>query len=271
MADHEDTWLPDPRLLQGRVALVPGGAGRIGEATSRTLAASGASVVVMDYDGERAESVASAITASGGVATSLAADLRDREQCVGAVEQTVAAHGRIDVLANVAGGMSSLASWRPLVEWTDEAWDTILHLNLGYVFWLCRAAIPRMAAGGGGTIVNVASIAGVFGSLNQSAYGAAKAGLIHLTKTLASECGPSNIRVNAVAPGVTLPEGAQGSMGEAAFDSVINVTPLRRLTRPENIARSILFFASPMSEAVTGQLIIVDGGVSSNFPYPSVH
>src|SRR5262249_27637801 len=154
--------------------------------------------------GERAEAVTGDIAASGGTAVPLVVDLRDRDACAAAVDRAIDALGTIDILANVAGGMSKHAEWKPLVEWDDDAWDAIVHLNLRYVFWLCRAVIPRMQERGTGAIVNVTSIAGVFGAPDQSAYGAAKAGLINLTKTLALECGPSGIRVNAVSPGVTL-------------------------------------------------------------------
>ncbi len=124
-----------------------------------------------------------------------------------------------------------------------------------------------MKAAGGGAVVNVASIAGAFGSPNQSAYGAAKAGLISLTKTLALECGPAGIRVNAVSPGVTLTKEAQAAMPEASRASFTNMTPLRKLGTPEDIARAILYFASPMSQHVSGQMLFVDGGISASFPY----
>jgi 2-hydroxycyclohexanecarboxyl-CoA dehydrogenase len=255
--------------LKGQVALVAGGAGRIGEATTQALAAAGATVVVMDYDQERTQALADQVTAAGGTALAVVADLREEEACQAAVDQVVADQGGIDILANVAGGMASHAPWRPLTEWPTPAWEAIMHLNLGYVFWMCRAAIPALQARGGGAIVNVASVAGQFGSPNQSAYGAAKAGLIQLTQTLAVECGPAGIRVNAVSPGVTLPPAAQAGLG-AANEVWSAATPMGRLGQPEDIARVVLFFASPMSQHVTGQVLAVEGGISSNFPYPGL-
>jgi NAD(P)-dependent dehydrogenase (short-subunit alcohol dehydrogenase family) len=256
-------------VLKGQVALVVGGAGRIGEATTQALAAAGATVAVMDYDRERTEAVAGQVSAAGGNAVPILADLREEEACRAAVDTVVSECGGIDILANVAGGMAQHAPWRPLPDWTTAAWDAIMHLNLGYVFWLCRAAIPALTARGGGSIINVASVAGQFGSPNQSAYGAAKAGLIQLTQTLAVECGPASIRVNAVSPGVTLAPAAQAALGPAN-ETWSTVTPLRRLGYPEDIARVVLFFASPLSEHVSGQVLAVEGGISSNFPYPGL-
>ena len=270
MTDEWSGWRPGDEFLQGKVAVIAGGAGGIGEATTRVLAAAGAAVVVIDNEREHAEGVSRSVASSGGTALPLVADLRDEAACSDAIDRARAEQGAIDILANVAGGMHAHAEWRPLRQWTNEAWDAIVHLNLGYVFWMCRAAIPVMEAGGGGAIVNVTSIAGSFGSPNQSAYGAAKAGLIQLTKTLALECGPSGIRVNAVSPGVTLTPAAMETMPEQARTTLSRVTPMQRLGRPEDIARAVLFFASPMAEHVTGQMLPVDGGVSVTFPYPGI-
>jgi NAD(P)-dependent dehydrogenase (short-subunit alcohol dehydrogenase family) len=266
-SDDWSGWLPDHGLLRGQVGLVAGGGGGIGEATSRILAAAGATVAVVDYDHDGAERVARRIVSSGGKALPLVADLREEKECAGAVERVVSELGGIDVLTNVAGGMSRHAPWRPFHEWPTDTWDAIVHLNLRYVFWMCRAAIPAMEQRGGGAIVNVASIAGAFGSPNQSAYGAAKAGLINLTKTLALEYGPVGIRVNAVSPGVTLTREARAAMDVAARTSYSDMTPLRELGEPEDIARAILYFASPMAHHVTGQMLLVDGGIGVNFPY----
>src|SRR6185436_1761812 len=126
---------------------------------------------------------------------------------------------------------------------TTEEWDAIVHLNLRYVFWLCRGVIPHMEARGGGSIVSVTSISGVFGAPNHSAYGAAKAGLIHLTKTLAVEYGRMGIRVNAVSPGACLTPAS--GMDELTGAAIGKTLPLKRVGRPDDIARAMLFFASP--------------------------
>lgn len=263
-------WQPGEPLLAGRVAIVAGGGRGIGEATSRTLSAAGAAVAVVDVEAERAEAVAAALRAEGGAAVPVVADLRDEDAGAAAIETAVAALGGPDVLVNVAGGMTGLAEWRHLEHWSTDEWDRVLHLNLRYVFWLCRAAIPRMTARGGGSIVNVTSISGVFGAPNHSAYGAAKAGLIHLTQTLAVEHGRHGIRVNAVSPGAVVTPATEATVDPARRATLAAATPLQRPGRPEDIARAILYFASPMSDYVTGQMLLVDGGIGSKFPLGGV-
>jgi NAD(P)-dependent dehydrogenase (short-subunit alcohol dehydrogenase family) len=260
-------WRPDGELLRGQVAVIAGGGGGIGAATSRMLAAAGAAVAVVDNDREAAEDLAATIASSGGNALAFEADLRDEAACGDVIDRAARSFGAIDILANVAGGMSRHAQWKHTRDWTTESWDIILQLNLRYVFWVCRAVIPAMEQRGGGSIVNVTSIAGAFGSPGQSAYGAAKSGLMNLTKTLAVECGQLGIRVNAVSPGVTLTDAALAQLSEEARVGLTRTTPLRTLGRPEDIASAIAFFASPMARHVTGQMLLVDGGVSVNFPY----
>jgi NAD(P)-dependent dehydrogenase (short-subunit alcohol dehydrogenase family) len=260
-------WLPDGGLVKGQVALVAGGAGGIGEAVSRILAAAGASVVVADFDAARAEAVSASLAADGGSALAVTADLRDEAAVAGAVERAAEWGGRLDILANIAGGMHAHAPWGLLRDWTTESWDAIIQINLRYVFWACRAAIPVLEARGGGAIVNVGSVAALSASPGQSAYGAGKAAVLQLTKTLAVECGPSRIRVNAVSPGVTLTPPARVAMAGEQGAAFRAATPLRDLGTPEDIARAVLFFASPMSAHITGQELTVDGGISVNFPY----
>ena len=260
-------WAADPRLLDGPVVLVAGGAGGIGNATSRALAASGAIVVIADREIAAARDLAAAIVGGGGRADALEVDLFDEAACTAMVQQAAERHGGLDALVNVAGGLKKHAPWAEVRFWTTEAWDAIFDLNLRYVFWSCRAAIPLLEERGGGAIVNIASLNAEVGNPNQSAYGAAKAGLVNLTKTLAGECGPLGIRVNAVAPGMTLTEAAAQRVNGAVAERLTAVTPLRRLGTPDDIARVIVFFASPMAGFVTGQLLLVEGGVSVNYPY----
>jgi 3-oxoacyl-[acyl-carrier protein] reductase len=263
-------WQPGEPLLAGKVAVVAGGGRGIGEATSRMLSAAGAAVAVVDVETDRAEAVATSLRAGGAMAIPVTADLRDEGQCQAAIDHSVDELGGLDVLANVAGGMSQQAEWRHLEHWSTAEWDAVVHINLRYVFWLCRAAIPHMQARGGGSIVSVTSISGVFGAPNHSAYGAAKAGLIHLTKTLAVECGRSGIRVNAVSPGAIATPATEATMSAERKATLARATPLQRPGAPEDIARAILFFASPMAEYVTGQMLLVDGGVGSKFPLGGV-
>lgn len=263
-------WQPGDPLLAGRVALVAGGGRGIGEATVRILSAAGAAVAVLDVEADRAETVAASLRATGAMAIPLVADLRDEDACAAAVDLAVTELGAVDVLANVAGGMTNQAEWRHLEHWSTDEWDRVVHLNLRYVFWLCRSVIPVMIERGGGSIVNVTSISGVFGAPNHSAYGAAKAGLIHLTKTLAVEHGRSGIRVNAVSPGAVATPATDAVVSEARKATLAAATPLQRPGRPDDIARAVLYFASPMSDYVTGQMLLVDGGIAAKFPLGGV-
>jgi NAD(P)-dependent dehydrogenase (short-subunit alcohol dehydrogenase family) len=251
---------------------VAGGGRGIGEATSRILAAAGARVAVLDVEEDRAHAVATAIIADHGSdrAVPIVADLRDEDACARAVGEAASTLGGLDVLANVAGGMSQLAQWRHLEHWSTEQWDAVTHLNLRYVFWLCRVAVPHLRARGGGAIVSVASISGVFGSPNHGAYGAAKAGLIQLTKTLAVEHGREGIRVNAVSPGAIATPATEAQMSPERRATLARALPLQRPGAPEDIARAVLFLASPMAAYVTGQMLLVDGGVSAKFPLGGV-
>jgi NAD(P)-dependent dehydrogenase (short-subunit alcohol dehydrogenase family) len=273
MAPSRNEWTPEPGLLAGQVALIAGGAGGIGDATSRVLAAAGASVVIADRELEAGERLAAELTEAGGSARAIEVDLMDEAACAAMVDRAVTAFGGIDILANVAGGLRKHAPWAHLAEWTTENWDAIFDLNLRYVFWVCRAAIPVLQARGGGAIVNITSINGTTGNPNQSAYGAAKAGLINLTQTLAGECGPLGIRVNAVSPGMTLTAAAATTVPQDIQARLSAATPLQRLGRPDDIARAVLFFSSPMSEFVNGQMLLVEGGISVNYPYfaPGTH
>jgi 3-oxoacyl-[acyl-carrier protein] reductase len=260
-------WVPGRPLLEGKVALVAGGGGQgIGGATARTLAAAGAAVAVVDLEEERARDVRDAIVAAGGRAVPVVADVLDESQSAAIVDAAVSTYGGLDVLVNVAGGMNVFGNWSPLTEWTSQQWDAVVGLNLRYHFLLCRAAIPKIAERGGGAIVNVTSISGVFGSPNHSAYGAAKAGLIHLTKTLAVEVGRLGIRVNAVSPGAVATPATADRITPERQEEMRRTTPLQRAGVPEDIARAVLFFASPMADYVTGQMLLVDGGVAQKFP-----
>jgi 3-oxoacyl-[acyl-carrier protein] reductase len=255
-------------LLDGKVAIVAGGGGGgIGAQVSRTLAGAGAAVAVVDIERERAEAVCKEIDAAGGRSAAIAADLRDPASARAIVSTARSTFGRIDALANVAGGMHQHAAWRPLTQWSEEDWDRIVSINLRYVFLLCRAVIPVMIEQGeGGSIVNITSISGVFGAPNHAAYGAAKAGLIHLTKSLCLEYGRYGIRCNAVSPGVVQTAAVASALSEEGRADLGRTIPLRRAGRPDDIAQAVLFFASPLSSYVSGQMLLVDGGVSARFP-----
>jgi NAD(P)-dependent dehydrogenase (short-subunit alcohol dehydrogenase family) len=194
------------------------------------------------------------------------ADVLDEARSEPIVDAAVDTFGGLDVLVNVAGGMNVFGNWAPLTDWTSAQWDAVVGLNLRYHFLLCRAAIPRLAERGGGAIVNVTSISGVFGAPNHAAYGAAKAGLIHLTKSLALEVGRLGIRVNAVSPGAVSTPATADRLTPERRQEMERTTPLQRAGVPEDIARAVLFLASPLADYVTGQMLLVDGGVGAKFP-----
>jgi 3-oxoacyl-[acyl-carrier protein] reductase len=253
------SWHPD--LLAGQAAVVAGGGRGIGAAVARTLAIAGAAVCVIDVEIDRASEVVDEVTASGGRAMAAQAELRDPQQVEAAINLAVAAFGGVNVLVNVAGGMHAYAPWRRLGDWDEDTWDEIVERNLRYVFLTTRAVLPHLLAPGtGGSVVNIASISGETSAPNHTAYGAAKAGLTNLTRTLAVEYGPDQIRFNAVAPGsVATPAVADRVTGNSA-------APLQRWATPEDIANAVVFLASPLASYITGQTLLVDGGATANFP-----
>ena len=255
-------------LLAGKTVIVAGGGGSgIGAEISRVLAGAGASAVVVDIEPGRAATVCERIEAAGGSAHAMVVDLRDSSAAPAILDAAREVFGRVDVLVNVAGGMHAHAPWRPLVRWQEDDWDRVFEINLRYVFLLCRAVISAMIEqGSGGSVVNITSISGVFGAPNHSAYGAAKAGLIHLTKSLCLEGGPYGIRCNAVSPGAVETAAVSSAM-DAQREGVRRATPLGRAGSPDDIAQAVLFFASPMSAYVSGQMLLVDGGAAARFPF----
>jgi 3-oxoacyl-[acyl-carrier protein] reductase len=247
-----------------RVALITGGAGGLGSVVAARLAAEGATVVVADLHPDAAEAAAAtAAEGRSGAAYGLGLDVADP----GSVERAFAAvdrrSGRIDVLVNLAGG--SLDTPRDLGAIGPGDFDLVVAVNLRGTFLCCQAAAPRMAATGGGAIVNVSSIGGRSPSpVTGVAYAAAKAGVLGLTRRLAREVGPLGIRVNTVAPGLFLSgprlRGMWDGLAEAERREVLEAIPLRRMPELEEAARPILFLASDDASYVTGAVLDVNGG-----------
>jgi 3-oxoacyl-[acyl-carrier protein] reductase len=242
--------------LKDRVALITGAGQGIGRTTALTFAREGAIVAVADVNMAAATAVAAEIAQADGQAKAIFLDVRRAESVEMAVATVMQSFGRIDVLVNNAG-ITRDARMQKL---SEEQFDAVIDVNLKGV-WLCAKAVtPHMIAGGGGAIINAASIVGLYGNFGQTNYVAAKAGVIGMTKTWARELGPNNIRVNAVAPGFTATE-MIATVPEKVLDSVKERTPLRRLARPEDIANAYLFLASDESSFVTGITLSVDGGL----------
>lgn len=243
--------------LDGRVALVTGGARGIGAAIARRLGALGAAVGIVDLD--LAAARATAATLPNGRA--FGADVGDYEQVRSAAAGVIAAYSRIDVLVNNAG-------WdrlQPFLENDPPLWDKLISVNLKGVLNCCHAVLPHMVERGSGRIVNVASDAGRVGSSGEAVYSACKGAVISFTKALARETAGASVTVNCVCPGPTetplLEEIRSEETGEKVIEAIVRATPLRRLARPEEIAEAVAFFAAG-ADFVTGQVLSVSGGLT---------
>jgi NAD(P)-dependent dehydrogenase (short-subunit alcohol dehydrogenase family) len=245
--------------LGGRVAVVTGGGTGIGRATALLLAEHGADVVVASRRAPNLEKVAAEVRERGRRALAVPTDVRDPDQCRRLIDRAAAELGRIDVLVNNAGG-----SWaRPLEEWDLEGWENMLNLNLRSVFLLCQAAAPHLLRQGKGAIVNVSSGAGELGLPYVAPYGAAKAGVNNLTRTLAGAWGPRGIRVNCIAVGAVKSEGfvrAMQRIGRDPDQVARRSNAVGRAGAPEEIAWPILFLASDAASFLSGETIYVGGG-----------
>jgi 3-oxoacyl-[acyl-carrier protein] reductase len=253
------------RPLNGMNALIIGGGGvGIGRAISRAFGAAGATVAVADLDPERSGEATEELAASGVRTAALAGDVRSRAALDEFVSQTVAAFGRLDTLVTVVGGQVAFVPAVRLHEMSDDDWDLAYEMNLRYVVRAARAAIQAfLAQGGGGSIVSVGSVTGVMAAPMQAGYGAAKAGLASLAKTVAAEYAADGIRMNVVACGAI----ATAAAKSADVDGEVPEIPMGRLGAPLDAAAAAVYLASPLSSYVTGQSLVVDGGVTVRGPF----
>ena len=253
--------------LGGKVAFVTGAAGAIGSVIARRLAENGAAVVVADINLKGAEQVAA--TLSGAMAC--AVDIRDEPSIAAAIAQTVERFGRLDILVNTAG-VNTLAHRVDIDAFPSAEWDRITGIDLDGLFLMSRhALVPMLAAGRGGRIVNIASVVGLAAMRLQSPFVAAKAGIIHLTRSMALELGPKGIAANAIAPGSVMTEltkqlfcGADGKFA-GKTEAFMRHIPLGRPARPEEIAEATLFLSSSAARFINGQTLAVDGGWTAGF------
>jgi meso-butanediol dehydrogenase / (S,S)-butanediol dehydrogenase / diacetyl reductase len=246
------------RRLEGKVAVVTGGSGGIGSATLRRFVQEGAAVICADVDDEAGEKVVSEL---GDRAVYQHTDVADRAQVTAAVETAVDRFGRIDVLFNNAA--TSTGGY--IGDLDADGWERSLRVMLTASLYGMQAAIPHMLAQGGGSIISTASIYGLVSSPGIAPYATAKAGLINLTRTAAVEYGRRNIRVNAICPGVVETRMFEQTLaiGLKTREQVAEMHALGRTIRPEEIANLVLFLASDESSAITGQAIVIDGGLLS--------
>jgi NAD(P)-dependent dehydrogenase (short-subunit alcohol dehydrogenase family) len=247
----------DPPLpLAGQTALVTGAAQGLGYAAAARLAADGASVALLDRDGDMLEAAANALGAQGFIVLSHTVDLTDEEGVRAAVAAVLSTKGRIDVLVNNVG----IYPHRPFEELTYAEWRHVLAVNLDSVFLCTHAVYPAMRERGYGRIVNVSSSTFFIGYPGLAAYIASKGGIIGFTRALASEAGPHGITVNAVTPGLIATEGVLGGEEAGLFDEIVPQQALPRRGEPEDIGECIAYLASPAAGFITGQTINVDGG-----------
>ena len=248
-------------VLDGRRALVTGGASGIGRATAQVLAGEGAAVGVADIDVTGADEVAAAIRATGASAVAIGCDVADGRDCERAIASAVQQLGGLDILVNCAGVIRRA----DVVETTEEEWDRVMAVNVRSVFLTGKYAIPVMAAAGGGAIVNIGSGWGLKGGDRAASYCASKGAVVNLTRAMAIDHGPQGIRVNCVCPGDTdtamlRSEARQLGVEEEAFLIGSADRPLARLGTPEDIARAVVYLASDAAAWVTGSTLVVDGG-----------
>ena len=247
--------------LAGKKALVTGGASGIGRATAELFAQEGSWVALADIDAGRGREVVGGILDSGGKAIFIPIDVSQENDCRRAVSQVDEAFGGIDILYNGAGIIRRATA----VELDEGDWDLVMDVNAKSVYLMCKHVIPVMHREGGGVIVNTASGWGLVGGPKAVAYCAAKGAVVQLTRAMAIDHGPDNIRVNCVCPGDTdtpmLRAEAQ-QLGQAESDFMLDAAdrPLQRVGSPEEIAAAILYLVGDASSFVTGTTLVVDGG-----------
>jgi NAD(P)-dependent dehydrogenase (short-subunit alcohol dehydrogenase family) len=259
MTRTDESLVPDYRSLldlSGRGFVVMGAGQGIGRQAAHALAGMGARLICVDKVADLAHEVAAEVEG-----TAVVADATTRAGVESAVGRATSDFGRLDGLVDIIG----LAQWRELIDIDDEAWDLEFDNCLRHAFLGMQVAARSMRDTGGGVLAFVASISGVASAPNHAAYGAAKAGLMSLVRTAAVEFGPLGIRVNAVAPGTTLTPRVGGMLSPEERARQEGLNPTGRLNQPADIAAALLFLVSDLSANVTGQTVIVDGGITSRF------
>lgn len=241
--------------LEGKTALITGGANGIGKVTARKFLQEGAKVVISDFNAEAGEQTVSELREYGHISFT-AADVSDTKQVEQMVADTMDTYGRIDVLINNAG----ITIDGLLTKMDEESWEKVISVNLTGVFKCTKAVAPAMLEQGSGVILNASSVVGIHGNIGQTNYAATKAGVIGLTKSWAKEFGPKGIRVNAVAPGFIVTD-MTAKVPQKILDMMESKTPLRKLGKPEDIASAYLFLASDEASYINGTILSVDGGL----------
>ena len=246
--------------ITGKVAIVTGASRGIGQAIAEALAANGAKVVISSRKQEDLTAVADAIKAQGGEAVAIAAHNGDKNALQALAQAAVDTYGGIDILVNNA---ATNPHFGPLLDAEDSLWQKTIEVNLMGNVWLTQSVVPVMRERGGGKIINIASINALRPGRMQGIYSITKAAVMSLTQTLAMELAEFNIKVNAVAPGLVQTKFARAIWdNEYLLEPILQRTPLKRMGQPEDIAGMVVYLASPASDFATGQIYVVDGGLT---------
>jgi 3-oxoacyl-[acyl-carrier protein] reductase len=243
--------------LAGRVAIVTGAARGLGRAIATSLAAAGTKTACIDVNTETLAGTIEAIRCAGGVAEPWACDVTDSSRVGAVVDEVIAKWGGIHILVNNAG----ITRDNVIMRMKDDQWDAVLNINLKGTFLFTRAVTRPMMKGRQGRIINIASVSGLMGNPGQANYSASKAGVIGLTRTVASELAGRNITINAVAPGFIATD-MTAALGEDILQEVRKQIPLGRLGEPQDVADAVLFLASDAASFITGHILTVDGGLT---------
>lgn len=252
--------------LQNKVCLITGGASGMGGVAARLFAKEGARIVVADLSEQAGQETVAAVKAQGGQALFVKTDVSREEDCKHAVEEAVIAFGGIDVLYNNAGIFPQDDG--SVIHTGKAVWDKVLAVNLMGVVYACKYGIPELLKRGGGSVINIASFVALVGcTVPQDAYTVSKGGVIALTKSLAVQFGPKNIRSNAICPGpIETPLMTQWLLtNPAEKNKRLPRIPMGRFGRPEDIVNLALYLASEESAWTNGSIIVADGGITSNY------
>lgn len=243
-------------MLEGKIALITGGAQGIGRAIALRFAREGARLGVSDINVEKAKETAKELEGLGCEALAIGGNVADAKAAEAMIEETLNRFGRLDVLVNNAG----ITRDGVLLRMKDEDWDLVLAVNLKGAYHCTKAALRPFLKQKGGKIVNIASVTGQMGNAGQSNYAASKAGLMGFTKSVAREYANRNIQVNAVAPGF-IDTAMSQAIPEKGREFLIKQIPMERLGTPEDVAEAVLFLASSAADYITGQVLNVNGGM----------
>jgi NAD(P)-dependent dehydrogenase (short-subunit alcohol dehydrogenase family) len=250
-----------PFDLTGRVAVITGSSRGIGRSSAELLARLGAKVVISSRKREACDEVANAIRSGGGDAHVIPCNIARRDEVEALIAGATQHYGKVDILVCNA---AINPYYGPLLDITDEAFDKIMASNVKSNIWLCKFAIPQMAERGNGSVVIISSIGGLRGSTVIGAYGVSKAADFALCRSLAGEWGPKGVRVNCVAPGLVKTDFARALWeDEERLKRRCATTPLRRIGEPDEIAGAVAYLSSDASSFMTGQTIVIDGGVTT--------